>query len=165
MNILFLLLSALLIAVDYFIKLWAQNVLQPMGPKEIIPNVLSLVYHENFGAAWGIMQGKRGLLLIVTSLMIGIFIFFLISGRVKNWLARTSISLIIAGGIGNLIDRAFNEGGFVVDYIYFEPINFPIFNFADCCIVVGTILLMIYIIFIEEKGAKKRKKDIPWPLR
>ena len=55
----------------------------------------------------------------------------------------------VAGGLGNLLDRIFR--GFVVDYIYFVPINFPVFNFADICVVVGMILICIYIFFFEDK--------------
>ena len=64
--IFFLLLAALLVAADQIIKGWAMGVLKPIGSIDLIPNVLSLYYHENFGAAWGILQGQRWLLLVVT---------------------------------------------------------------------------------------------------
>ena len=75
----------------------------------------------------------------------------LLLGKFQGPLMRTSITLILAGGLGNLLDRAFHPGGFVVDYIYFEPINFPIFNLADICVCVGTFLLAFYILFVEGK--------------
>ena len=136
--IFFLLLAALLVAADQIIKGWAMGVLKPIGSIDLIPNVLSLYYHENFGAAWGILQGQRWLLLVVTGVILLGLLFAL-------------VTLILAGGVGNLIDRAFHPGGFVVDYIYFEPINFPIFNLADICVCIGTGLLALYILFVEGK--------------
>ena len=65
----------------------------------------------------------------------------------------TAAALVISGGIGNLIDRLVL--GYVIDYIKFEPINFPVFNFADICIVIGGILFCIYFIIIDEIKKKK----------
>ena len=67
----------------------------------------------------------------------------------------TSLALIISGGVGNLIDRFFNGEalfkGKVVDYVDFRLINFAVFNFADCCVVIGTILLVVYLIFYDNE--------------
>ena len=77
----------------------------------------------------------------------------LLMGKFKSRLNLWSIGLIIAGGTGNLIDRIFRN--FVVDYLDISPwFHFPVFNFADCCVVVGTILLMIYLLFFEDKEKK-----------
>lgn len=149
-GILYLFMSALLIGADYFIKQWAALSLKPVITIDIIPNVLSLYYHENFGAAFGILQQKRFFLVTVTAVVITVLIGAILLKKVKGNLVLTALSLIIAGGIGNLIDRV--TLGYVIDYIYFEPINFPIFNFADCCVVVGTGLLAIYILFVEGKA-------------
>lgn len=147
----FLILILLLVTGDQLIKLWAQEVLKPLSSIDIIPDVLSLTYHENFGAAWGILQGQRWLLLTVTGVVIAGMLAALVTGKLKGKLLRFSVSLIVAGGLGNLLDRALHAGGFVVDYIYFEPINFPIFNLADICVCAGTLLLAFYILFIEGK--------------
>lgn len=149
-GIFYLLLSALLIGVDFFIKQWAALSLKPVTTIDIIPNVLSLYYHENFGAAFGILQQRRFFLVTVTAVVIAVLIGAILLKKVKGTLVLTALSLIIAGGIGNLIDRV--RLGYVIDYIYFEPINFPIFNFADCCVVIGTGLLAIYILFVEGKA-------------
>ena len=143
--------AALLVLVDFFIKKWAVAVLQPVTQIDIIPDVLSLYYHQNYGAAWGILQGRLGFLLLVTAIVLGALVVGVLLQKFKGKLVLTSMALIIGGGVGNLVDRFFNPGGFVVDYIYFEPINFPIFNFADCCVVVGTFLHAYYIIFLEGK--------------
>ena len=91
------------------------------------------------------------LLLAVTGVVLAVLLAGLLLGKFQGPLMRTSITLILAGGLGNLLDRAFHPGGFVVDYIYFEPINFPIFNLADICVCVGTFLLAFYILFVEGK--------------
>ena len=149
--ILYLIMAGLLIAGDQLIKQWAIEVLKPAVSIDIIPGVLSLYYHENFGAAWGILQGQRWLLLIVTGAVILAMLAALVTKRLRGRLLQGAVSLIVAGGIGNLLDRAFHPGGFVVDYIYFEPINFPIFNLADICVCIGTGLLALYILFVEGK--------------
>ena len=68
-----------------------------------------------------------------------------------NWL-RFSLILIVAGAIGNFIDRVF-RGGYVVDFLYFKLINFPVFNVADCYVVVGTILLAILLLFVYKNDS------------
>ncbi len=152
---LYLLGSGLLVLVDYFIKVWAVNSLKPITHIDIIKNVLSLHYHENFGAAFGILQQKKWFLIVFTSLMIIALIYILFNKKFNKPILNTSLMLIIAGGIGNLVDRV--AKGYVVDYIYFEPINFPIFNFADMCVVCGTILLFIYMFFFDKSNEEKEK--------
>lgn len=150
----YLLLAALLVTGDQLIKLWAQQVLKPLGSISLIQGVLSLTYHENFGAAWGILQGQRWLLLVVTGVVIAALLAALVMGKLQGRLLKTSVALIVAGGLGNLLDRALHTGGFVVDYIYFEIIDYPVFNLADICVCIGTFLLAFYILFLEgkEKG-------------
>ena len=158
--ILYLLLSAALLAVDVLLKAWASSSLRPVGSIPVIPEVFSLYYHENRGAAWGIFQGQRVLLVAVTGCLILFLIAAVILKKFPGRLVNLSFSLIIAGGLGNLADRIFR--GYVVDYLYFELIDFPIFNFADMCVVTGTILLVFYVIVIEgkkEKGPQKPEAD------
>ena len=159
--IVYLLLTLLLVIGDQLVKGWAMEALKPVGSIDLIPDVLSLYYHENFGAAWGILQGQRWLLLGVTGAILLGLLFALVTKRIRGPLLQTAVSLILAGGVGNLIDRAFHPGGFVVDYIYFEPINFPIFNLADICVCVGTGLLALYILFVEEKERPSHKEEPP----
>lgn len=146
---------ALLVAGDQLIKLWAQGTLKPLGSIDLLSGVLSLTYHENFGAAWGILQGQRWLLLSVTGVVIAGLLAALVMGKLRGRLLNLSVALIVAGGLGNLLDRTFHAGGFVVDYIYFELIDYPIFNLADSCVCVGTFLLAFYILFVEGKEPRK----------
>lgn len=145
--------AALLIGVDQLIKHWAFTELQQVSTIPLIQDVLHLTYSENRGAAFSILYGKTELLMIVNTILIVVLLYVLLSKKLKHPLAMSSLSLIISGGIGNMIDRVIHEGSFVVDYIDFRLINFAIFNFADICVVCGTILLMLYFIF-EEKLIK-----------
>lgn len=119
--------------------------------------ILNLTYVENSGAAFGIMQGYRLLLTLIPGLfMLGVLIFML-SDRVKGKLMLWSLVLVVSGGIGNLIDRVFQ--GYVIDYIDFTIINFPVFNLADICIVTGTFLLAFAFFRDEYKAAKQKKLE------
>ena len=149
-----LLVSVCLIGLDQLIKYWAVTVLKPVTSIQLIPGVLHFHYAENFGAAFSILQNQRWLLIAVTAVVLLAIVALAFSGRVKDKFFICTIFLVAAGGFGNLVDRIFR--GFVVDYIYFVPINFPIFNLADCCVVVGMILLVIYFFFCE--GRREREK-------
>ena len=148
--------TILLVILDQLIKQWAIGDLAG-GSIELIPGVLSLTYHENYGAAFGIMQNMQPLLIGATILiLLGVFVLICM-GRIKGNLLVSSITLIVAGGIGNLIDRIVN--GYVIDYIYFKLINFPIFNFADCCVVIGTGLMILYVLLDERKAKKEKEQE------
>ncbi len=147
---------AVLIGLDQLFKYLAIVYLQPEGSVPIIDQVFHLTYVENFGAAGGILQGKQLFLILVTSaVIIGILVFLFlgkIPGKFLPWMA----GMVVAGGAGNLIDRIFH--GFVVDYLDFCWIHYPVFNFADCCVVVGVFAIAIWIIWGEKQ---KEKKQIP----
>ena len=98
--------------------------------------VLNLYYCLNNGAAFSRLSGQTILLIVLTSIVIVGLLFLMITKRVKRPVYMAAISLIIGGGIGNLIDRIFNNG-LVVDFIDVRIINFAIFNFADICAVCG----------------------------
>lgn len=104
----------------------------------------------------------RWLFIILTTLIMGFILFLLLSGRFKSYkLVTISGILIVAGGVGNLIDRFFR--GYVVDFLYFKWIDFPIFNVADCCVVIGAILLLIFFFFIYEDKPAVKKSAGPEP--
>ena len=142
-----LLLFIVIVGIDQAVKFWVRNTLMKQEPLVIIPKVLSLQYHENTGAVWGIMSGKVQFLSIFTLiivLLIG-YLYFKIPQTKKLTALRIIIIFILGGAVGNLIDRLLL--GHVVDYIYFEIIDFPLFNFADSCLTVSCILLFILAIF------------------
>ncbi len=146
--------AALLVLLDQLIKQWAVDNLMQEGIT-LISGVLSLIYHENYGAAFGIMQGMQTFLIVVTGIVLALILVWMFSGRLNSKFMTWSLALVVAGGVGNLIDRV--QNGYVVDYIYFEIINFPVFNLADCCVVIGTGLILIYVMMEERILAKKAK--------
>lgn len=154
-SIIVLVMSGLLIISDQLIKLWAMDTLQTGFDVNIIKDVLVLHYTENRGAAFGSFEGQKWILIGFTSILIISAIVYLLSTKRRSPYFLFPIGLIIAGGIGNLIDRIFK--GYVVDYVYFKPIDFPVFNLADSCVVVGVILISIYIMFFYDKDYKKTK--------
>lgn len=118
--------------------------------------VLNLYYCTNNGSAFSMMEGKTTFLIVVTSLVLLALIVCLLIKKVQRTQYVISVALIIGGGVGNLVDRLFNNGC-VVDFIDVRIINFPIFNFADICAVVGGILLCLFVIIDEIKDSKAKK--------
>ena len=116
MSILILLLIAVLTAVDQFIKMTVITNLKPIGSVTCIPGLLEFRYLENNGAAFGFFAGLSWLLIILTIGLMAALLVLLFRYKHHTWMSRTSCVLIIAGGIGNLIDRFIF--GYVVDYIH-----------------------------------------------
>ena len=138
---------ALLLVLDQFTKSLAVSNLAGQDPIALIPGVFELQYLENRGAAFGMFQNQRWLFLIMAVIILA-FIGYCFQKFPVNkhylWLRITAV-LLGAGAVGNMIDRVMN--GFVVDFFYFSLIDFPIFNVADCYVVVSLILLIILIFF------------------
>lgn len=158
----------LLTGIDQLLKYWAIQELQPVGTMPFLRigdvEILGLRYLENDGAVFSSFSGMRWLLTGVTSILMIVCIFWLVRNYRKSKLMTVSLTLIIAGGIGNLIDRLF-RGGLVVDYLDIKLFRFAVFNFADCCVVVGVILFAIYFLWLEPRiekrnnAAKKEPED------
>lgn len=144
--------TAVMVAVDQITKLLTIACLKPVKSVEIVKNILSFTYVENRGAAFGILQNARWMFIIFTLAIIVVLIIYTAKAKPASKLYRLSTSLIISGGIGNLIDRIFR--GYVVDMIEVTFIKYPVFNFADCCVVVGAILFCIYILKYDTKTEK-----------
>nr|MCR4661173.1 signal peptidase II [Clostridia bacterium] len=127
------------------------------GKIDIIKGVLSLTAVENTGASFGIFANHTTALTVVSIICsVFLFLFIFYSYKYKNKVLRTALVLILAGAIGNIIDRL--ALGYVRDFIYFELINFAVFNFADSCLTIGAILLIIYVIFFYSKDEKEIKE-------
>lgn len=151
----------LLVACDQLIKWWAVAVLKPIGTIPIIQDMLHLTYAENTGAAFSIFKGQQWLLIGVTSLGILAILYLLLSKKVERRDYRICLTVIVGGGIGNLIDRI--AQGFVVDYVDFRIINYAIFNFADSCVVLGAVAFCILILLEIIREEKARKKGLQTP--
>ncbi len=136
-----------LVLLDQFTKIAAIKHLMNQDDFILIPGVLQLHYLENTGAAFSILEGKQIIFAIITPILLIALLYILIRmPQNKKYTALNYIIVfIIAGAIGNYIDRITNN--YVVDFIYFSLINFPVFNVADCYVTVSVILLFILILF------------------
>lgn len=146
-------LAVLVAVIDQVLKYLVVNFLDKTNPTEIIPNLFSLTYVQNKGAAFGMLADARWIFITFTIIITAFLIYILFKKRINNKLFLTSVVLIIGGGIGNLIDRIFL--GYVVDFlsISFFP---PVCNFADYCITIGAVLLVIYILFMSDFTKKEK---------
>ncbi len=141
---------------DQIIKFFVSANLKEIGSVSVIDNLLSFTYAENNGVAFGSFAGNRWIFVVLTTALIAAILIYMFKKKPKSKLFYASVALVIGGGIGNLIDRIFY--GYVIDYISlsFFP---PVCNFADYCITVGTVLLMVYVLFFSEVGKKELKND------
>jgi signal peptidase II len=155
LNYICLRIAAVLVALDQLVKFWAEHSLSQVDTIALIPGVFHLTYVQNFGAAFNTMNNQRLLLVVLTSAVLLVIFVLLLLGKLRSPWMVVSWSLILAGGAGNLIDRLFREGGYVVDLFDFRLINFPVFNVADICVTVGMALFLIYFIFIERKEHRR----------
>lgn len=150
----------ILVIIDQLIKIIVLNTVCKLGKSVvIIPNILKFSYVENTGAAFG-MVVTRIFLIGVNLLIIIAVIKLMVSKKyaVDNK-TKLGLSLIAAGGTGNLIDRVFR--GYVVDYIdVTELFDYPVFNFADICIVIGVILIIVIIIINTLKSQESINERI-----
>lgn len=127
--------------------------------KSIIPYIINFKSSQNTGAAWSIFSGSTIALIIITFVAIALITFYAIWSKNKSYLFNISISLILSGAIGNLIDRLIF--GYVRDFIQFDFWkSFPIFNLADAALTIGVVCLCIYyLIQIIKEYKNKKNKD------
>lgn len=140
-----------IVVLDQISKFAAVKYLKGNNPYVIIENFFQLDYVENFGAAFGILQNKRIVFIIITSIVILGIIFFLAKhpDYLNRWM-KIALVMLLGGTIGNFIDRV--RQGYVIDFISFRfgrGYDFPVFNVADIFIVTSTILIMILVLFNE----------------
>jgi len=141
----------LLVAADQIIKFFISSNMDLGETIPLIENILHITYITNSGGAFSILQGQRFLLILVTSAMTSaILVYIFIKRNSEHFLYLLSLSMICAGGAGNLIDRV--RLGAVVDFIDFRV--FPIFNLADICVCTGCGLLLLYIFLFEVRRGK-----------
>ncbi|EGO8417814.1 signal peptidase II [Enterococcus faecalis] len=152
--VVYFLISALLVGLDQWSKyLTVQNI--SLGEtKEFIPGFLSLTHLRNTGAAWSLLEGKMIFFYVITVIVSVVIIYLFIKNYKKSIWYSVGLSFVLAGAIGNFIDRV--RLGYVVDMLQTDFMNFPIFNVADNTLVVGVICIFIYLI-LDEKAAKEGK--------
>lgn len=158
----YLLVVIVLIAFDQLTKLLAVDNLKDQAPFIVWDGVFEFSYVENKGAAFGMQQGMIPLFVVITLIIVPLMIFIIhkidklisVMGKEVNRKAYVLLQIVfvvlIAGAIGNLIDRI--ALGYVVDFLYFKLIDFPVFNVADCYVTVSTIaLILIGFFMLSEK--------------
>ena len=142
---------------DQVLKLLVITNMNLFDSINIIDNFFNITYVRNNGAAWSILSGNTLLLIFISLIALVLIYYYFIKDKKLNKLENISYSLLIGGTIGNLIDRLFR--GYVIDYLDFKIFgyNFPVFNFADICIVIGIILICITLIGGEINVRNKDK--------
>ena len=156
--ILAIIVSAAVLAADQLTKLY---IISNFGLGEgcgFIKGLIDIVYIHNRGAAWGMLSGKTWFLVAITAVIMAVCLYLLIKTGKKNKLLFWAICLVLSGGIGNMIDRISRSGN-VVDFLHFEfwP-QFPVFNIADCAIVIGAGLLILHFILETFQEIKDKKR-------
>lgn len=150
-------MGIIVLVADQFTKIYISNNFEMAKSYEFLPGLIDITYIHNDGGAWGMLGGYTWLLLSITIVVMLVCIALLLKYGVKDKLMFWAIMLVLSGGIGNMIDRVFRDGN-VIDFLHFEfwP-TFPVFNVADCSIVIGAGLLMLYFFkgIIDENRQKQ----------
>lgn len=153
--------------IDRLTKYYAVHSLKDRPSVSVVSGILELHYLENKGAAFGLLKGQRSFIILVGVIVLLACLYVLIKtpGKRKYIIGHVLISLIITGAVGNLTDRVLYN--YVIDFIYFCFIKFPIFNFADIFITIASIILVILLLFYYKeddlnfmKFMEKRVRDI-----
>lgn len=157
---LYTLLIVALVVLDQVVKLWTRSTLPLGSSMPFIPHVMDLAYVQNTGAAFSFMAEHTWLLTLISAVVSVVLAVILARKVFPDKIAMVTLSLVLAGAIGNLIDRALF--GFVTDMFKTTFMNFAVFNVADICVVCGGILFAIYYIFAyQEPEEKEEHHDHP----
>lgn len=153
----YFLLAAVLIGLDQLVKYLVMTRIPLHGSVPFLPHVLELTYLQNRGAAFSLFSEHTWLLTLCSLVMSVILALALWKRFFAHPIGRTALSLILAGAVGNLIDRA--ARGYVVDMFHTLFMEFAVFNVADICLVVGCIIAAIYYIFFADRLENAYKQE------
>ena len=150
-------LAVVLVLIDQLTKILTRTYIDLGESFTFIPGLLDLTYIKNTGAAFSILEKHTWLLTVLSAVIVLVVAYLVVKKFFTGWVGMLSATLILAGGVGNLIDRA--TVGYVVDMFHFEfwP-SYPVFNVADMCVVCGAILGSVYYLWLYEKYDMKPKK-------
>nr|WP_276547688.1 signal peptidase II [Limosilactobacillus fermentum] len=132
-----------LVGLDQFVKYWVSANIALGTSHGFIPGLMNLTNLHNDGAAWSILEGQQWFFYLITLAAVVVLAYLMRQWHTNRW-KMIALSLIMAGALGNLIDRVHQH--YVVDMFELLPINFPVFNVADSCLTVGVIALIIIIL-------------------
>ena len=146
-----ILIFFILAAVDQITKMIVNAHIELYRKIEIIPGFFYLTNVRNTGAAWSILSGKSAFFIVAAIAAIFMIFWYLYRNEKISAIYRFGLVMIAAGAFGNLIDRI--SYAYVIDFMdfYIFGYNFPVFNFADCCITIGAGLLITDILFSKEQ--------------
>lgn len=142
-------LALLLVLLDQGVKYLVLTKIPLGGHVPFLPHLLELTYVQNTGAAFSILETHTWLLALVSLVMSALLAWALFKPLFRHPLGRFFLALVLAGAVGNLIDRALR--GFVVDMFNVLFMSFAVFNVADICVVVGGIGLGVYYLLLADK--------------
>lgn len=152
------LLLAACVAGDQLLKYWVVRHLEIGQSAAFLPGLVQLTRLHNTGAAWGSFSGSTALLTAVTAVLLIAVAWLVLKKVIRHPLGLCAAMLVLGGGIGNMIDRICR--GYVVDMFDLEFMSYPIFNLADCFVVVGVILGAVYYLWFYDKyDGRKAKHD------
>lgn len=154
---LYVLLFVFTIAADQWLKHWTVTHLAVGESVPFIPHIMQLQRLHNYGAAWSSLSGKTVLLVAMTAVLLIAVAVVLFKKIVRHPLGVIACVLILGGGIGNMIDRIML--GYVVDMFDLLLFEYPVFNLADCFVVVGAILGSIYYLWLYDKYDAKKNEE------
>lgn len=146
---------AVLTAIDQIIKFFVERDLQPVGAMSFIDGFIGWQYVRNTGAAFGSFSNNTALLSVFTGVVIAAGLILILTGKIKSKFLQVCAVMIIAGGIGNLIDRIML--GYVIDYIEVQFVNFAVFNFADILVTCGSFMYIGYTVYDLYRESKQKK--------
>ena len=153
----YIILLALCIGGDQLLKWWVTSHLEVGQSAAFLPGIVRLTRLHNTGAAWSSFSGKTGLLAAVTVVLMAAVVWLVVKKIIRPPLGLPAAMLVLGGGVGNMIDRICR--GYVVDMFDLEFISYPIFNLADCFVVVGVILGAVYYLWFYDKYDKKKEPN------
>ena len=154
---LYAVLVVALVVLDQVVKFLVRANIPLGGDVPFLPHILQLTYVQNTGAAFSLLEEHTWILTIVSLVVSVLLVVLLVKKVFPRPFAMAALSMVLAGAVGNLIDRAFLR--FVTDMFRTLFLDFPVFNVADICVVLGGIALCVYVIFFYDKYEKREKQD------
>ena len=145
------------VILDQLSKYFIVQTMELHTSKPFIPYVLSLYHTRNEGAAFSMLVDQRWVFMVVSTISMIIIVWLLYKEYKRHPLLNVALSMVLGGGIGNMIDRV--RLGYVVDFFHVDFVDFAVFNVADSFITVGAILLIIYVIFFDAKVEARIKAE------
>ena len=154
---LYILVIVLAVAADQAVKFYVVSHLALYESAPLIPGFVELYYIQNTGGGFSILTDHTWLLAVLTAVLMAVIAVLLVKRTFSHPMAMWALTLVLGGGLGNLVDRV--RGGDVVDMFNFQFIRYPVFNVADMLVVGGTILFAAYYLLLHDKVTKKEAAD------